>query len=441
MVLTIYTPVSRRRVIDEAQEFRYMNLAWTRRSIYYGWIIAATLAVTQTVSWGVLYYSFSVFLTSFEDDLASSRTVITGAFSLALLCSGLIALPVGRWIDQHGARGIMTLGSILATVLFAALSAVQSLPMLYLIWAGIGITMAMTLYEPAFAVVAVWFVRRRTSALALITFVAGLASTIFLPLADWLRQEFGWRSAIMLLALLLGAVTIPLHAFVLRRHPRDLGLVADGEEAQSAGKPQRPAERSRTLHAALRDRAFWWMVVAFVLTTFSTIAISVHLIPYLITRGVTPATAAQVAGLIGIMQVIGRITITPLDERLARYLLTALIFALHGLAVLALLLPGFGAVLLFVVLFGATAGAATLARPALIAEHYGSKAYGQISGVVATCLTGARALAPVGAGALYVAFGSYIPVIVGVAALAALAVVATLLVGNPAPTELVPEAD
>ncbi|MCC6454535.1 MAG: MFS transporter [Caldilineaceae bacterium] len=413
-----------------------MNIAWPRKSIYYGWIIAATLAATQTVSWGVLYYSFSVFLTSFENDLAASRTAITGAFSLALLCSGLIALPVGRWVDQHGARGIMTLGSILATALFFALSAVQSLSMLYLVWAGIGIMMAMTLYEPAFAVVAVWFVRRRTSALALITFVAGLASTIFLPLADWLRQEFGWRSAIMLLALLLGAVTIPLHAFVLRRHPHDLGLVVDGEtEAENAGKPQRPAERSRTLHAALRDRAFWWMVIAFVLTTFSTIAISVHLIPYLITRGVTPATAAQVAGLIGIMQVVGRATITPLDGRLAHYLLTALIFALQGLAVLALLLPGFGAVLLFVTLFGASTGAATLARPALIAEHYGSKAYGQISGVVATCLTGARALAPVGAGALYVAFGSYMPVIVGVAALAALAVVATLLVGNPTPQE------
>jgi MFS family permease len=403
-----------------------------RRPVYYGWIIAAALAVTETISWGVLYYSFGVFLTSFEVDLAASRAAITGAFSLALLCSGLIALPVGRWIDQHGARGVMTLGSILATVLYFALAWVESLPALYLLWAGIGITMAMTLYEPAFAVVAVWFVRRRTNALALVTFVAGLASTIFLPLSEWLRQEFGWRTAILLLALLLGTVTIPLHAFVLRRHPRDLGLVADGEEeAQGAGLPPKPVEQSRTLQAALRDRSFWWMVIAFVLTTLGSIAITVHLIPYLQTREITPATAAQVAGLIGIMQVVGRMVITPLDGRLSRYLLTALIFALQMVAVVMLLLPGFSAVILFVVLFGATAGAATLARPALIAEHYGSKSYGQISGVVATCLTGARALAPVGAGALYVAFGSYVPVIAGVILLFALSIVATLFVGNP----------
>lgn len=412
-----------------------------RRPIYYGWIIAASLAVTQTVSWGVLYYSFSVFLTSFERDLSASRAAITGAFSLALLCSGLIAIPVGRWLDLHGARGLMTAGSVLATLLYVALAWVQSLPLFYLLWAGIGITMAMTLYEPAFAVVAVWFVRRRTAALALITFVAGLASTIFLPLSEWLRQGFGWRTATILLALLLGLITIPLHAFVLRRHPRDLGLAADGiEEATVVGVSTRKVERSRTLHAALRDRAFWWMVAAFVLTTLGGIALTVHLIPYLLTRGIEPAAAAQIAGLLGAMQVVGRMAITPLDGRLSRYLLTALIFGLQTLAVAALLLPGYSAIILFVLLFGPTVGAATLARPALIAEHYGTQAYGQISGVVATCLTGARALAPVGAGALYVAFGSYFPVHLIVIVLFVLAIAATLLVGNPAAEPLDEEA-
>lgn len=411
-----------------------MNLPWRRQSIYYGWIIAATLAVTQTISWGILYYSFSVFLTSYEQDLHASRAAITGAFSLALLCSGAVAVPVGRWIDQNGARKIMTIGSIVATGLYFALSQVQNITMLYILYAGIGFTMSMTLYEPAFAVIAVWFSQRRTSALAVITFVAGLASTIFLPLTESLRQAYGWREAIMLLAGLLCVTTIPLHAFVLRRHPRDLGLMVDGAtEASIARAPKRKAERSLTLHAALRDRSFWWLVLAFILTTLSSIAITVHFVPYLLTRNIAPATAAQVAGLIGIMQVVGRIIFAPLDRKFPLHLLTALLFGLQAVAVLALLLPGFGAVLLFVALFGATAGASTLARPALIADHYGSKAYGQISGFVATCITGARALAPVGAGALYVIFGSYVPVIMLVATLSTLAIIATLFVGKPTP--------
>lgn len=413
-----------------------MNLAWKGKPIYYGWMIATTLAVTQTISWGILYYSFSVFLTSFEDHLAASRAAVTGALSVALLCSGIIALPIGRWIDLHGARAIMTVGSIFATLFFFALAYVQNLTFFYIVWAGIGITMAMTLYEPAFAVVAVWFSRQRTTALAIITFVAGLASTIFLPFANWLLQRFGLHTALLLLAALLGATTIPLHALMLRRHPSDLGLQVDGNvqtSSQSTTKPH--VEHSRDLQAALHDRSFWWMIVAFLLTTLSSIAITVHLIPYLLTRGFTPTTAAQTAGLIGAMQVVGRMIFTPIDGRIPRYLLTAILFLLQTIAVLLLLLPDVAAVFLFVTFFGATAGAATLARPALIAEHYGPKFYGQISGVFATFIIGARALAPVGAGFLYVAFGSYTPVILLVALLSGIAIVTTLLIGNPALVE------
>lgn len=413
-----------------------MNFVWKGRPIYYGWIITATLALTQTVSWGILYYSFSVFLTSFEHNLNASRATITGAFSIALLCSGVIALPIGRWIDRHGARAIMTVGSIFATLLFFVLAFVQNLLLFYLVWAGIGITMAMTLYEPAFAVVAVWFSRRRTSALALITFVAGLASTIFLPLANGLLQRYGLQTAILALAVLLGVVTIPLHAFILRRHPNDLGLQVDGNtQTSTAGAAKAYVEQSRNLQTALHDRSFWWMIVAFVLTTLSSIAITVHLIPYLLTRGFTPTSAAQTAGFIGAMQVVGRIIFTPIDGRISRYLLTAFLFVLQTIAILLLLLPNVTAVFLFVALFGTTAGAATLARPALIAEHYGPKFYGQISGVVATFIIGARALAPVGAGMIYVAFGSYIPVIILVAILSSIAVVVTLLIGNPTTIE------
>ena len=53
--------------------------------------------------------------------------------------------------------------------------------------------MAAVLYEPAFAVVAVWFRRRRARAFTALTLMAGLASTVFLPLAGWLLERQGWR--------------------------------------------------------------------------------------------------------------------------------------------------------------------------------------------------------------------------------------------------------
>src|SRR5262245_24329507 len=95
------------------------------RRIYYGWVMLGAVAVTEVVSWGILYYSFAVFVAPMHAELGWSRVAITGAYSLALLCSGLAAVPVGRWLDRHGARTLMTAGSIAASLLLLAWSQVQ----------------------------------------------------------------------------------------------------------------------------------------------------------------------------------------------------------------------------------------------------------------------------------------------------------------------------
>ena len=183
-------------------------LAQLRASFsYYGWRIAGTLAVTETVSWGVLYYAFGVFLVPMQEELGWSRIALTGAYSVGLLVSALAAPLVGRWLDRHGPRALMTLGSTLGTVLFIAWASVEDLWVFYLVWVGIGLAMAATLYEPAFAVLAKWFERGRGRALLLVTLAGGLASTIFLPLSAWLVGAQGWRGALFALAAILALLT------------------------------------------------------------------------------------------------------------------------------------------------------------------------------------------------------------------------------------------
>jgi MFS family permease len=141
--------------------------------LYYGWLLVGTLGITETISWGVLYYAFSVFLTPMETDLGWSRAATTGAFSLALVISGVSAIPVGRWLDRRGPRLLMTVGACAGTLLTLIWSRTNDLPSFYLLWAAIGLVMATVLYEPAFAVVAVWFEHKRTRALTAVTLIAG----------------------------------------------------------------------------------------------------------------------------------------------------------------------------------------------------------------------------------------------------------------------------
>ena len=386
-----------------------MRKRWQNNKLYYGWYIAAALAITETISWGIVYYAFTVFITPMETELGWSRSQLTGGFSLALLIAGGMAFPVGTWIDRHGARWLMTIGSILASLLIVAWSQVNDLTTFYLVWAGLGVCAAVVLYEPAFAVMAIWFMRRRSTALAIITFAAGLASTIFVPLSDALLGTFGWRQSILILGVFLAVTTIPLHAIVLRRRPSDLGLFPDGE--QNAIETHTKAI-NLSLSDALHSRFFWLLTLGFSLAFLASSAIRVHFIPFLIDSGINASTAALASGSIGLMQVVGRVIFAPLDSRFSGRVMVAAVFAMQGTATFVLLLGssiwGIG---IFIVVFGAGYGAQTLARASIIAELFGSSHYGRISSVMSIFLTVAGTAAPVGAGLIFDHFGSYQPVL------------------------------
>src|SRR6266516_763192 len=210
------------------------STAKPRSGPYYGWVLVVTLGITETITWGIVYYGFTVFLPAMEADLGWSRGEMSGAFSLAILLSGIGAAPVGRWLEHHGPRLLMTAGSVAGVLLLLAWSRVTSLAQFYLLWVLIGITMSAVLYEPAFAVVTAWFERRRTRALTAVTLMAGFASTIFMPIESWLVEIQGWRMALLTLAGFLALTTILPHALLLRRRPEDLGLHVDGEAASPA---------------------------------------------------------------------------------------------------------------------------------------------------------------------------------------------------------------
>lgn len=395
------------------------------RQLYYGWKIAGALALTETISWGVLYYAFSVFLVPMQDELGWSLATLTGAYSLALLLSGLCAPLVGSWLDRHGPRLLMTAGSGLGAVAVLMWSRVDSVVVYYLTWAGIGVAMSATLYDPAFTTLAHWFRRHRNRAMLIVTIAAGFASTIFLPLSGVLAERLGWREALAVLAAMLAIGTIPLHAAVLRRRPEDLGLQIDGDEVGTTVTPSRLGhvdEPGTTLHDAVRHASFWLLTVAFVLQMFSTVAVSIVLIPYLTDRGEDPAFAATVTGLIGAAQVLARIFSTAMGERVSAVTLTAGVFALQAVALAVLIgWQAHGGILAAVLLLGAGRGVVTLMRAQLVADFYGRSHYGAINGTLALFLTVAGALAPICAGFLYGVTDDYTPILWGMAVLSTLA--------------------
>ncbi|MEV1178650.1 MFS transporter [Nonomuraea sp. NPDC049784] len=363
------------------------------------------LSITQTAGYGVLYYAFSVFIPPMSRELHAGVAQLTGAITLAVLVSAMVAPVIGRWLDRHGGRGLMTVGSVLGGLAVLAWSQVQSVAQLYVVCGVLGVASAMVLYEAAFAVIVAWFdATRRARALLAVTVVAGFASSIFLPLTGFLVDLYGWRQALVILAVGYALTSVPLHAVAVRSR---------------AAPPH--VDRREIVGAALRERPFWLLAAAFLTQTGAVGVMGVLLVTYLIALGHPPVFAAGVAGLLGVLSVTGRLVTTGLQGRWSVALITAVMFGLQGLAAMLLPLVGrsvAGAVA-SVVLFGLGFGVGTIARPALLADRYGTGAYASLSGALALPITVAKAVAPLLAAGI-AQFAGYPAVMGAVAAACAL---------------------
>ena len=372
---------------------------------HYGWVIVAALSITETVSWGIIYYGFPVFLQAMEREFKASAVSVSGAFSVALAVTALAAVPVGRWIDRTGPRGLMTAGSCLAAALTFAWARADNLGTLYAVWCGMGFALAMTLYDPAFATIVQWFSTHRDRALLIVTLCAGLASTIFMPFAAWLLARVGWRAAVEVLGAILAVVTFPIHALVLRSSD----MTRASSRRSGAGKESaEPAVTGLTLQDAVRVPLFWIFNVAFAVGAFATVTFTVLLIPFLTGRGYPQGFAAAVVGWIGAMQIPGRLLFVPVAAWLGPRAITGTIFVAQAAAMAMLTFVGRAPVLIpAILLLGAANGMSTLVRPSAVADAFGRRYYASVGGAIAVGSNGARALAPIGAALLGVWMGNY----------------------------------
>jgi MFS family permease len=359
-------------------------------------LLLPALSLTLLLSWGSLYYAFAMLAGPIQAEMNWSAAATMGGYSTALLAWGVCAYPVGRWVDRHGGRRAMTFGSCLCAVLFLVLSRTQSLGAFYLVWAGLGAGMALTLYEPAFAVVVqAWPVgyRRR---IGLLTLAGGLASTAFWPLTFALEHRLGWRTTVLVYAALHLFVCAPLHAFALPALRRSR-LMAARTEAHRSPAPQ------TTMHMLARHPAFWLLVLSFTALGFVTSAMATHVVPMLVTGGATTASALATAALIGPMQVAGRSAELLLAGRLRPRVVGWITVALIPLALAALwaapwAMPDTPALLfMFALAYGAGLGLTTIVRATTPAELFGAQAFAAVSGALSGPAVLARATGPLAA--------------------------------------------
>jgi MFS family permease len=347
--------------------------------------VLAALCLTEIVSWGVLYYAFPVLAPGIAADTGWSTTAISAAFSAGLVTSALVGIPVGRLLDRSGPRAVMTAGSALAGLAVGLIAWSPNLAVFTFAWAVAGVAMAGVLYQPAFAALIRWFGVRHLPALATLTLVAGLASTVFAPLTAALDARLDWRGAYLVLGLGLLVVTVPAHAIALRRSwPPDHHIDDESADVRAYAASVTTTPRFRLL------------VVGLTAASLAMYAALINLVPLLLEMGISAAVAAWALGLGGVGQVAGRIVYTVSAHRISLRSRTVLVFSLSAASIAALALAPGDALLLIglSMVAGVARGIGTLLQATAVTDRWGPRAYGRLSGILGAPVVFAAALAP-----------------------------------------------
>jgi MFS family permease len=365
------------------------------------------LSLVQLISWGSVFYGFSLFMSPLESALGMNRASSSLAFSLALLAEGAAAYAVGRWIDQGRAQAVMSAGSVLLGLALIALAQVHRVWQFYAVWVVLGLGMAATLYTPAFAVLTQRFAQHYRRAIIILSFLGGLASTVFIPLIALLIQTWGWRHAVWVLGLTHLLLCAPLHHWLLRPLPSAAHRDAPVRPSPSTiDAPHTAAQAS--LHVHLKNPNFWLIAVFMVLLMAVTTAVPAHILPLLEGAGLPSGWVLFAAAAIGVLQVLGRLLLFLSDTRLSLHRSNRWVPGLVPLGLLMLWLGSAhgdrggsdgvtGALVvaaLFVLFYGMGNGMLTIVKGTVVAQYVSHAHVGRLNGVVHLPMALARAAAP-----------------------------------------------
>ncbi|WP_213761591.1 MFS transporter [Caballeronia sp. dw_19] len=353
------------------------------------------LAIAQLVSWGSVYYAFSLFVVPMERAMGWSRTDTNAALSLGLLVSGFAAYPIGIWIDHGHGRKIMMAGSILSTAMLLLWSQAHALPTLFVVWVGLGVSMAATLYDPVFAVVTRDYPGSFRTKITLITLVAGFASTVFIPLTQGFVDWFGWRAALIFLAAVNIAISLPIHATAIKRN--DATGVTAGHRARLKTANMASTQR------ALRTPTFWALAVCFTAYYATFASLTFHLVPLMVARKVPAGWLLTTMAIIGPAQVAARALWFSTGRNVRPALIGLIVTAAFPVSVLVLLYAGTSPYLLmlFGLVYGGANGMMTILRGTIVQDVMWTEGYGAISGLLSAPSNIAKGIAPISAAALW----------------------------------------
>ena len=409
--------------------------------VFYGWIALTGVALIAFVVGGTFTYSYGVFLPVMIAEFGWSRAVTSVGLTIGMLAFGLPGPLTGVLINKFGSRINMILGSLLSALGLVGMSLAHEIWHVDLFYGLTGLGAGVGGFLTCTTVANDWFIRKRSLAMGIFSASAGLGGFAFPAIEAVLISSIGWRMAwIVLAGIVFVAGSLIGGLILVRNRPEDMGQVPDGipfkpfEDVGMNDSLPAAGENRQDWRAwqALRNPAFW-LITAFGAANYFVLGAMIgHQVAYIQDLGFTPLVAAMTMSMVPGVGIIGRLGFGGMALRfnMKKLVIECFVMQLVGLFIL-MTTKNLALIYVYAALFGISNGAIMTALPTFTGTYYGRVHFAQIQGVVYAIGMAALAVAPLIAGAIYDATGTYSWVFIIMVAASFLGLVCTVLTRQP----------
>ena len=418
--------------------------------IFYGWWIVLACFFILVVAYGTRYYSFGVFFKPMMKEFGWTRAMTATAFTLSTILYGVACPIIGTLVDRFGSRIVIMIGAVMGGAGFASIYLTDSIFKLYIYYSLLmSVGIAATALVPCNAVIARWFVKKRSTATGLVSAGMAVGAFIFVNLAQWMIKTYGWRMSFVIMGIVVIVCILPIALFVIKNRPEDKGLLSDGDTTEEIPRCAEPTTISAapaapaptwTMTSAMGTFAFWCISLSYCAYLFAYGSVMVHTVPHATDIGHSAAIAAFALSLLTGSSIIGRLSAGWLGDKINIRYAGAGFMALSGVAMFAFLIitsiKNEWLMYVFAVCFGIGYGGMTPLMAVITSKMFGTKAFGVIYGWVLLIGVIGNGVGPTITGYLYDVLGSYIWAFTICGAIALLSAVLFLLARQPKPREV-----
>ena len=398
----------------------------------YHWAIVIACFILMASSVGITQTCFNLFSIEIMNELKFTASQVQVMNTIATLMTMVSALVVGTVFNKFSMRRAMPVYAICLTGGFFLYSTVNSLAQLYILSALVGFGRGGVAVVPCGLLMNNWFKEKRGFATGIALAGSTAGGFVFVRIANAIIASMDWRRAYMVLGVMAAVLIIPTVIFVIREKPEDKGLRPYGATEEDTASAVKAEFTGISRKKFLKTSAFWMLGITFFLISAINMGLQNNVSIYLtMQKGQTRELAADVASILLLSQVVGKILLGSIYDKKGVKFGSAYGCVVFLLSIVTIMLAGNKA---FAIIFGVIVGLAlsmtTCTPPLLTSLAVGRREYSSIYGLLNAFATAGVALGPVIAGFIYDHTESYDLAWIIFAVVAVVILVLTILAMN-----------